>query len=286
MNNYQCIICKAKTETIGQFVKNFFQANSEERIHFCWPVQLCSRCGLIRIMGDFELFEKFHYAFATYRDPSMERNYYLQRRDYFLWIKRLIEQLEVTNKSIIDFGCAYGHLLEMCYDDDWKIAGVEVDSRLLEILKTKLPSAVIVDNLKQVPEAGTWGVCTMIDSLYYVEDPFKILSEIKKLLIPGGHIFIRITNRNWLIKLLSHFTNSLSSQIISSALTHFSKKSIDYLLQSAGYRDLFWIYREKGRTYQDFKIWFAYTIFSLFTNLTNGHCVLSPGIIVYAKNNP
>jgi len=168
-------------------------------------------------------------------------------------------------------------------EKSWKVGGVEVDRRLLKSLRQKWPGAPVVDSLNLVPERGSWGVCSMIDSLYLVENPLSTLVQVRNVLAPGGYVFIRITNRNWLIRLMSCYTKSTDNSLVSSALTHFSKRSIEYLLNQAGFKNTTWIYWERNRKHKSLAHWLFYNVFPMLSWVTFGHLNLAPGIVVYAQ---
>jgi 2-polyprenyl-6-hydroxyphenyl methylase/3-demethylubiquinone-9 3-methyltransferase len=117
------------------------------------------------------------------------------------WIDRLCGG--VTRKRIIDVGCGGGILAESMAAQGAKVTGIDLSEKALKVAKLhKLETGVEVDYQHIAAEAmaeeqpETFDVVTCMEMLEHVPDPVSILAACRKMVKPGGWVFLSTLNRN------------------------------------------------------------------------------------------
>jgi SAM-dependent methyltransferase len=138
----------------------------------------------------------------------------------------------IKNGRILDVGCGDGFFLKYLEEKGWKVCGVEPGEVGARYAREVLGIEVFTGNLE---DANFPDNCFDAVSLYavfeHLPDPIKTLKEIKRILKPGGILFISVPNfgglesrifrERWLaVKApthLYHFTPFTLYQVVSKA---------------------------------------------------------------------
>lgn len=101
---------------------------------------------------------------------------------------------EITYCSALDLGCGTGELMRLILQEDGskKLTGIDLSEKMLEIAKEKLDNKAvfILGDSEHLPfSAETFDVVYCNDSFHHYPAPENVLSEIQRVLKPGG-IFI------------------------------------------------------------------------------------------------
>ena len=132
-------------------------------------------------------------------------DYYVEKRYKGYGLKyhsRIIkEMMEGIHGKILDVGCGTGIIHDLYPDDD--ITGIDVSRGMLSHHKGKcqLASACAIP----FPDNSFDSVvCRSV--LHHIPIPDKALSEIKRVLKPGGKFVCWETNKSWIATLVRRFT--------------------------------------------------------------------------------
>jgi 2-polyprenyl-3-methyl-5-hydroxy-6-metoxy-1,4-benzoquinol methylase len=197
-------------------------------------VYVCSECDCyIRELSTADV--KEHLRDQGYTRLTNEQKLLNARTDFFRHILRILDKFlspNVSDRLLVDFGSSYGHLLELAASEGFTTIGVEVNEQLREFCRQKQLS--VTADLSEIGD-GVADVVTMIDSLYMVTDPKQVLSEVRRMLKPGGIIFLRMTNRNWIASLRRRLGISSDLSVLGDTTVSYSEKSLTYLLQRTGF---------------------------------------------------
>ena len=100
----------------------------------------------------------------------------------------------IANETLLDIGCGAGHYLLEMKEMGWKVQGLELNSHAVEAAQSaKLD--VFCGSLESASfKDGQFAFIRMNDVLEHVPDPEKTLSEIYRILIPGGKLQITLPN--------------------------------------------------------------------------------------------
>lgn len=125
---------------------------------------------------------------------------------YSLSVQNLVsyEQIEEfiknvpANSKILDAGCAAGRDTKIIHDLGFKIIGLDITKKLINIAKEKYPEIKFIEgNFLKLPFkdnyfGGIWAHASLLH-LEKVEDVIKALSEFYRVLIKDGilHLYVK-----------------------------------------------------------------------------------------------
>lgn len=94
------------------------------------------------------------------------------------------------NKKILDFGCGNGGFLLRAETQAAQVTGVEPEHRVAEHFEKTLD---VVPDLKALyTRAEKFDLITAFHVVEHLSDPISVLSDLKKLLAPGGRIVVEV----------------------------------------------------------------------------------------------
>jgi 2-polyprenyl-3-methyl-5-hydroxy-6-metoxy-1,4-benzoquinol methylase len=154
-----------------------------------YRVYRCANCGLAftHPMPD-RLFEQYDAKyFELYR---RRRSFRLKRADSRL---RQIELL-IKPGRLLDIGCSLGYFVEAAWARGWDACGIDVSDYAVDEAR-RLGLNVFAGTLEQMKfQSGSFDCITMWDVLEHVVDPTKHMTEVRRILAPGGLVVIGTPN--------------------------------------------------------------------------------------------
>jgi SAM-dependent methyltransferase len=96
-------------------------------------------------------------------------------------------------RTLLDVGTYIGRFLELATAAGFQAEGIELNRRAAEFAarRTGCPiHRVKVQDL--VDERRRYGVVTMIDVLEHIPEPFPIVAALRRLLLPGGMLVVKV----------------------------------------------------------------------------------------------
>jgi 2-polyprenyl-3-methyl-5-hydroxy-6-metoxy-1,4-benzoquinol methylase len=148
-------------------------------------------------------------------------------------IKKILAKESLSHASIIDFGSGQGDLLKFIASQ-FKIKqllGLELTEIGVEISKKKLPSALFIQKnlledstveLNSLANYAEYGLC--LEVLEHLDDPAQLLRNVRYYLKPNAKLIITVPGGK-----MAAFEKHIGHR------THYTKKKLSALLQSAGY---------------------------------------------------
>jgi len=101
-----------------------------------------------------------------------------------------------SSGSILDIGCDLGVLFEWFSGREWQRHGVELSPSAATYASSTYSAQVFAGTLCQAAyPAAQFDLVTMIDMLYYVDNPKDDLREVVRVLKPNGFLAIEITGQ-------------------------------------------------------------------------------------------
>jgi len=181
-------------------------------------------------------YESEEYISHTDSQRSFTDKLYQWVKTYTLKQKlRLINSFDTTDKMLLDIGCGTGDFLKVCQRSGWKVNGVEPNKKARKIAFEKLKnnSADKINfNLESdisfyLDKEIRFDVISMWHVLEHVPDLKSYISNLKKLLKPGGVLIIAVPNfKSYDAKYYKQFWAAFD---VPRHLWHFSQKSIRLL---------------------------------------------------------
>lgn len=137
--------------------------------------------------------------------------------------------------TLLDVGCALGHLLESAKKRGWDVYGVEISEYSSEEARKRIGNNKVItgDFLDSTFPKGHFDVITMIDIIEHVYNTGDLLKKCHDLLKPDGLLVIVTPNIGGLLhkclrRYWPHFNNA--------HVTYFSPKSVHAILELKGFR--------------------------------------------------
>ena len=204
----------------------------------------CASCGLAFVDPRPSPQQLAHYYsegyFSGAKDFFHGKDYCLERdkairNEAVTGYREVVNHLDLSGKKVLDVGCASGALLylmrERCAGElvgidsaEYPIAfGVEhygIDLRCSDLEKAQLPEA-------------HFDLITLIDVIEHVEGINTFMAELRRVLKPGGHIFI-ITPNYSAYSFARHEWTCLYKDF--EHLQYFSEQSLGEVSRSVGIR--------------------------------------------------
>lgn len=167
------------------------------------------------------------------------------------WIARLCGGL--ADKRVIDIGCGGGILAESMARQGARVLGADLADKPLQVarlhaLETGTPvvyEKIAAEDLA-AREPGSADVVTCMEMLEHVPDPESVIAACRRLVKPGGWVFMSTLNRNpksflfaivgaeYLLKLLPKGTHEYAKFIRPSELTGAARRQGLQLIELTG----------------------------------------------------
>jgi SAM-dependent methyltransferase len=131
--------------------------------------------------------------------PASYGDFVLERR------VQLLESMGFRGTRLLDVGCGNGAQTLRVLDRFGEVVALDVVPSHLETLREHLPAGaacatVLYDGGRMpFPDAG-FDTALSIETLEHVADEAQTLSEIHRVLLPGGALFISVPNKWWIFE--------------------------------------------------------------------------------------
>ncbi len=128
------------------------------------------------------------------------------RHNVYLHALDCIERFRKPPGVLVDVGCGPGALLALSRDRGWDAIGVEPSASAVAQARAQGLNAIEGTWLRASLKPESADVMTFINVLDHMPDPFAALEEARRVLRPGGLVYLRVPNgpvHAWLIRMLS-----------------------------------------------------------------------------------
>lgn len=243
MNYMDCNLCGSS------LVKRLFVCETDEVVR-------CNGCGLVRLALPHPGYEEL--------DKVYSQDYFHERESYFFkdgiidasgvlsaHVKDFQEGLNWigTYKSppgkLLDIGCATGTFLSIAKKEDWECYGVEISDYAASIAREKVGVDIFNGSLRKAsfPD-GFFDVVTMWDTIEHLSEPLEELSEVWRVLKPGGIFLINTPNEESFMRMVARFLYKVSSGFIRSPINslyhcyhlyYFTTATMSLLFRKSGF---------------------------------------------------
>lgn len=191
MNNVVCPLCGTQ-ENIKAFQENNY------------AVLTCKNCGLFFIQPySNNVHEKVtNYAYENLEMLGTARHYVSSKSGYKNKYYSFIKQECMSAKAILGVGCGTGALFELIHDDfpDMKRVGIELNAGRAEFAKTVAKCEIFQVPIEKFSLEGKFDVITMINVLSHIPSFDDLFTSIRKLLLPGGKLIIKVSEMEFDVK--------------------------------------------------------------------------------------
>jgi SAM-dependent methyltransferase len=273
----------------------FVRWHDGKRADLLTTLYYCTSCHLaIRGLDLSDPLVQTHYELADYTDPEKEELWREKRQVFFKWFCRLaLKHLGRQPEAVLDFGCSYGHLLDMFAEDGAETLGVDVSPQMFD--KIKHEGRHRIYRTIEDPGIGDNSVdlITAIDSIYCCveNEPANIFAAFSRKLKADGVIITRTTNRNQVFKAhaaLWHLLHGqlgrpapIRSRICGDAILNFSERSLLKSLEKSALKKVatYRLERKKKRRFEYLRDAIALGLYYM----SMGQIDICPGLVLVVK---
>lgn len=208
----------------------------------------CVTCGLVFVPSG----ENSQNIIKQYKE-MVDEGYVAEeqgRRKTACMVLKKLQRYQKKDKLMLDVGCSTGFFLDEAKKKGWQVQGVELSLWAAKIARDKFDIEVINSTLKQAKlPANSYDVIVLHDTIEHVLNPKEMLMEIRRLLKPDGVVYINTPD-----------IQSLASRVLKAKwwginrhhLFYFSRKTLNRLLEAAGFKSIHWGLYARSFT---FKYW-------------------------------
>ncbi len=170
-------------------------------------------------------------GFHCYGYKNYDRLLGLKRFTFRRWIRELQEYCPPA--TLLEVGCAEGAMMEIAAREGWDVRGIDISEYAIEKARGKGLNVTCGRLDENIFGAMKYHAILMLDVLEHVPSPLDLLSIARRMLLPGGVIFIITPN-----------SGSLSARIQGMNWPHlkptehlflFSKPAMRHMLEKAGF---------------------------------------------------
>ncbi len=177
-----------------------------------WDIVRCRRCGLIYENPRTDAAALDHmYQFDNAADYDYVQRWFIQGADlnraYWQQVLRAMRRYPVSGK-LLDVGCGAGTFLVEARQAGHQVAGQEVAPYFVRYCREQQNLTIYDGELDSLGiESGSFDVVTAFDMIEHHPDPKRLVTEIRRLMRPGGlfvisthdigNIFARLYGTRW-----------------------------------------------------------------------------------------
>jgi 2-polyprenyl-3-methyl-5-hydroxy-6-metoxy-1,4-benzoquinol methylase len=218
-----------------------------------WNIGKCAKCGLIYVnpIPFFEPTTDFSdisrdFQYTQYMHNKITPEIIRHDKNQLLYHMEKITNLTGQNIQPVEFldvGCGSGASVRAATDLGWKATGIDIDPELIKKGRDQLN----VD-LRCIPllEAGfkenQFNFIRLRDVIEHLPNPYDVLMEIKRLLIPGGIALFATPNEDGIPTQLRLLLGKKPDKVATVAPPHhlhgFSPKTLKRLFDRVGFKTL------------------------------------------------
>jgi 2-polyprenyl-3-methyl-5-hydroxy-6-metoxy-1,4-benzoquinol methylase len=212
--------------------------------HHGFQIAHCAACGF-DITSPQPAMEEIaaYYPAGYYGNPgdrrfppmveALQKALYAQRA-------RMVESVAGARRGrVLDVGCGRGLLLEAFRRRGWEVQGTELTDQAARYARQVAGVPVETGRLEEIgfPEAH-FDAVTMWHVLEHVHDPRVVLTEVSRILKPGGVLLVGVPNFSGFEARL--FKDKWFHLDVPRHVTHLTKATLKQALHENGLRDRRW----------------------------------------------
>ncbi len=125
---------------------------------------------------------------------------------------------------LLDIGCGVGDFLLYAKQHGWDVSGVEPSDSARSIAETRIGKSIFTPSSLGTLEDGGFDIITMWHVLEHVDNLQDEVSQLSRLLKPGGRLVVALPNfRSYDAR---HYKDKWAAWDVPRHLNHFSKDTI------------------------------------------------------------
>lgn len=151
---------------------------------------------------------------------------------------RLIDRRhKLPSRRLLEIGAGAGFFLKAAERAGWSVAGIEISTEGVEFAASRLGVTVRQEPAEALSFASqSFDVVVMFDVIEHLLEPLAVLSQVRRVLHPGGLLVVWTPN----VRALSRWALGEEWAVFSPAehLFNFSSTNLEHLLHRGGFRHI------------------------------------------------
>lgn len=232
-----CILCGGETRMRLDGVRD-----TRFGVPGTWAIHECTRCALVQTRPVptqavlKELYER-HYNFGGEGGSGYgrAREKFLFSVLYRTWLALdgdISFHGERGSGRLLDIGCNEGRGLEIYRANGFAAEGLELNANAARIARAR-GFMVHECDLAELAPAAPYDRAVLSNVLEHMLDPRAMLAQLRRVLAPGGEVWISLPNVN--SRFASLFGRDWINWHVPFHITHFSQDRLATLLRDAGF---------------------------------------------------
>ena len=191
-----CPLCSSEMISVHFSCTDYFISKES------FPLCRCSSCGFLFTQDYPDEKDTGRYyesdEYISHSDTSsgiINKAYHLARHLMLRRKRRIIESLTGLRRgTLLDVGSGTGHFASMMKESGWTVKGIEISEKARNFAASAFGLEIIAPDQISGLKAESFDCVTMWHVLEHFHNPEEYLSDIEKLLKPGGTCLIALPN--------------------------------------------------------------------------------------------
>jgi 2-polyprenyl-3-methyl-5-hydroxy-6-metoxy-1,4-benzoquinol methylase len=200
----------------------------------------CNRCGFLFTQDYPDQDEVYKYYesdnYISHSDTSegiINKIYHLIRHLMLRRKRRILNRLTgLRSGRLLDVGSGTGHFASMMKKSGWVVKGIEISEKARNFSASTFDLEIISPQQISELNANSFDCVTMWHVLEHFHDPFRYVSDIIKLLKPGGVCLVALPNCSSFDA--KFYNREWAAYDVPRHLWHFDPDTFDYFSGKAG----------------------------------------------------
>ncbi len=205
-----------------------------------WQYFRCRHCGLVFLHPQpSAAFLSEHYQHYLPAEEPAVATWQRLMQPVMARSAALLEEHSARPGRLLDVGCGYGFFLKTMAERGWQVEGIEISATGRGYASHTLGLEVSAQPLPRLDWAeAQFDVITLFYVIEHVAEPRAVLTEVRRLLRPGGLVLLRWPHSTPLVRLLRPWAQSLKLYQAPSHLFDFAPRTIARLLADLGFEGI------------------------------------------------
>jgi SAM-dependent methyltransferase len=231
-----CPLCSSEEISLKFRCTDHFVSDKE------FSINVCSACGFVFTQDYPEESEIGWYYesddYISHSDTSKGFSDKLYRISRTLMLRRkrkiIIKNTGKKRGTLLDIGSGTGYFANTMKNAGWNVKGIEINEKARNLSISLFGLEIIEPEKIGTLESGSFDCITLWHVLEHFHDPFKYMSDIHKLLKPGGVCLIALPNCNSYDA--SAYRQFWAAYDVPRHLWHFNPSTFRLFSERTGFR--------------------------------------------------
>lgn len=176
---------------------------------------------------------------ANHYDEGIKRNLF-QKFWHSRRFKEVLEVTKPTKGTVLDVGCHAGTFTERLLTklETKEVYGVDISSSAINLAKKRIPYGhfEVADAANLPFKNNFFDAVFCLEVLEHVDDPIKVLKEVKRILKTGGYAVFLVPSDNKLFKIVWFLWTFYYPVWKHAHVQSFKNSSLEDFIKSLGFK--------------------------------------------------